>query len=95
MEGAVGGGGVIKLHRLNGREVVVNAELVEWVESHGVETVLGLATGNRIVVREPISEVVQRAVEYRKTVYAGVPYLPEFLREGSKHVAQDALRKKG
>ena len=86
---------MIRLHRLNGQEVVVNAELIEWVETHGVETVIGLATGNRIVVKESVSDIVNSVVEYRKTVYVGAAYVPEFLREGSKHQAQDALRKAG
>lgn len=71
---------MIQLHRLNGQEIVVNAELIESVENHGVETVIHLATGNRMVVTEPVTEVIRRTVDYRKTVYAGATYLPEFLK---------------
>ena len=71
---------MITLHRLNGQETVVNAELIESIESHGIETVLTLATGNKIVVREPVTEVVRKTVEYKKTVFAGAAYLPDFLR---------------
>ena len=71
---------MIHLHRLNGQETVVNAELLESIESHGAETVLTLATGNKIVVREPVTEVIQKAIEYKKTVFAGAAYLPDFLR---------------
>ncbi len=74
---------MIRLHRLNGQEVVVNAELIETVEGH-TDTVIGLATGNRFVVKETVSEVVQRVVEYRKTVYVGAAYLPEYLRGETK-----------
>jgi len=70
---------MIRLHRLNGQELVVNAELIESVEAHP-DTVIGLATGNRLVVQESVSEVVGRVVEYRKSVYVGASYLPEFLR---------------
>jgi flagellar protein FlbD len=55
------------LHRLNGQEVVVNAELIETVESHK-DTVIGLSTSNRIVVTESVTEVIQLVVEYRKAV---------------------------
>ena len=61
---------MIRLHRLNDQEVTVNADLIETVESHGVETVLALTTGNKIIVKEPVSEVIQRAIEYKKAVYA-------------------------
>jgi len=72
---------MIHLHKLNGHEIVVNAELIESVESHGTETVLALATGNKIVVREPATEVIHKTIEYKKTVFAGAAYVPEFLKE--------------
>jgi flagellar protein FlbD len=72
---------MIRLHRLNGQEVVVNADLIESVESHGSETVISLATGNRIVVKEPVTEIVERTIEYKRSVFVGAAFLPEFLRE--------------
>ena len=71
---------MIRLHRLNGAEVVVNAELIESIDSHGSQTVLALATGNKLVVTEPVSDVVQKTIDYKKTVFTGATYLPEFLR---------------
>ena len=78
---------MICLHRLNGSEVVVNAELIEQVEPHGSETVIVMATNNRIVVRENVTEVVQRTVQYRQNV--GLSYVPRPLRraEGDKEDA--------
>jgi flagellar protein FlbD len=70
---------MIRLHRLNGAEVVVNAELIESIEGHP-DTVITLATSNRLVVQESVTEVVQRVVEYRKTVYVGASYLPGYLK---------------
>jgi flagellar protein FlbD len=61
---------MIKLHRLNGQETVVNAELIESVESLGQDTVLSLTTGNKIVVKEPVTVVVQLTIDYKKMVYA-------------------------
>ena len=60
---------MIRVHRLNGQETVVNAELIESVESHGQETVLTLTTGNKIVIRELVTEVVQLTIDYKKRVY--------------------------
>jgi flagellar protein FlbD len=71
---------MIRLHRLNGQEVVVNSELIETVEAHP-DTVIALATGNKFVVKESVTEVIRLVVEYRKTVYVGAAYLPEFLRD--------------
>ena len=61
---------MIALHRLNGVGIVVNADLIESVESHGAETVLALSTGNKILVREPVSDVIQKTVEYKRMVFA-------------------------
>jgi len=72
---------MIRLHRLNGQEIVVNAELVESVECQGVQTILGLVTGNRILVTESVAEVIEKSLEYRQKVYVGASYFPEFLKK--------------
>jgi flagellar protein FlbD len=74
---------MIQLHRLNGQEMVINAELIESVEGHP-DTMIVLATGNKFVVKETVSEVIRLVVEYRKKVYVGASYLPEFLRGEEK-----------
>lgn len=60
---------MIKLEKLNGSLVVVNAELIESVES-APDTVINLATGNRFLVKNPVDEVIAKIVEYRLKVYA-------------------------
>ena len=67
---------MITLHKLNGLEVVINAELIETLEP-GPQTVVHLATGNKIPVREGADEIVAKVVEYRKIVNsAGKPVNP-------------------
>lgn len=67
---------MISLHKLNGQALVVNAELIETLEP-GPETVVHLATGNKITVREKADEIVAKVVEYRKSVNsAGKPVNP-------------------
>lgn len=58
---------MISLHKLNGQELVINAELIETLEP-GPETTVHLATGNKIAVREKAEEIVAKVVEYRKAV---------------------------
>ena len=71
---------MIRLHRLNGSEVVINAELIESIDSNGSQTVMALATGNKIIVTEPVTDVIQKTIDYKKTVFTGASYVPEFLR---------------
>ena len=58
---------MIVLHRLNGQEIVVNAELIETLEP-GPQTVVHLATGNKVLVVEKADDIVSKVVEYRKAV---------------------------
>ena len=60
---------MIKLEKLNGTVVIVNAELIESVEA-APDTVLNLATGNRFIVKNSIEDVIAKVVEYKKQVYA-------------------------
>jgi flagellar protein FlbD len=55
---------LIELTRLNGRALVVNCDLIKYVES-APDTMLTLVTGEKIVVRESCADVVARAAAYR------------------------------
>lgn len=59
---------MIKLKRLNGKEFVLNAELIEQVEMTP-DTVITLTTGNNIIVREDVDTVIKLISDYRKAVY--------------------------
>ncbi len=61
---------MIILHKINGQEVVVNAELIETLEP-GPQTLVHLATGNKLTVREGADEIVAKVVQYRKAVNSG------------------------
>lgn len=63
---------MIKLHKINGNEFIINAELIEMVEG-GKDTLICLATGNRYMVQESADEVAQKVVEYRKKVNVETP----------------------
>lgn len=67
---------MISLHKINGQEIVVNAELIETLEP-GPDTLILLATGNKLTVREKADEIIAKVVEYRKSVNAsGKPVNP-------------------
>ena len=52
---------MIKVTKLNGRELVVNANLIEFIESTP-DTLISLTTGRKIMVLEGLDEVIQKAV---------------------------------
>lgn len=61
---------MISLKRLNGTDFTLNAELIEQIE-RTPDTVITLVTGNNIVVRESLDDVVRKIVEYRQSVAIG------------------------
>lgn len=58
---------MIKVTRLDNREIVVNADLVEFVESTP-ETIISTTTGKKVVVRESVDEVIKRVLDFRRRV---------------------------
>jgi len=58
---------MIKLHKLNGVEVVINAEFIESIESIP-ETRIILTTGNQFIVKETVEEVIKKVVEYKAQI---------------------------
>ena len=56
--------------RLDGSQLVVNADLIEMVE-HTADTVITLSDGKKLVVATPVSEVVDRIVGYRQAIARG------------------------
>jgi len=62
---------MIHLTRLNHLPLVLNADLIEWIEVTP-DTVISLTTGQKLVVRETAEEVVRRVVEFRRAIYSAI-----------------------
>jgi flagellar protein FlbD len=65
---------MIPLLRLDGTEVVVNAELIATVE-RTPDTMLTLTTGHHILVKQTVEEIIAQIIEYRRRILAG-PTVP-------------------
>jgi uncharacterized protein YlzI (FlbEa/FlbD family) len=59
---------VITVTRLDGTELVVNAELIQLIEATP-DTHLTLTDGRRLIVQEDSSEIVARVIAYRRAAY--------------------------
>jgi len=59
---------MIQLTRLGGEEFILNAELICYVEQRP-DTFVTLTTGERMIVTQPMDEVMRRAVVYQQTKY--------------------------
>ena len=58
---------MIYVTRLDGSELVVNADLIETVE-HTADTVIALVDGKKLVVTTPVEEVIARVIDYRRQI---------------------------
>ena len=62
---------MIHLTRLNNKPLVVNSDLIKFVEQ-SPDTLVTLITGEKIVVLEKPNEVMARVVEFRRAVLQGL-----------------------
>jgi flagellar protein FlbD len=70
---------MIHVTRLDGTDVVVNADLIATIE-RTPDTMLALVTGARLMVKEPVEEVVEKVVAFRRRL--GPALLPDDPEDG-------------
>lgn len=57
---------MVKLTRLNKTILIVNAELIEFIEATP-DTIVTLTTGRKVVVRETVEELIEMVVAYKRS----------------------------
>lgn len=63
-----GGDSVIKVKRLNGKEFVVNGELILYIEKTP-DTVITLTSGQKLVVKEGVDDIINKVIEYKGRIH--------------------------
>ena len=58
---------MITVTRLNHSQIVLNSDLIEQIETTP-DTVISLTTGQRIMVLESTEELVQKIIEFRRSI---------------------------
>jgi len=71
---------MIHVTRLNHTALVLNSDLIEYLESTP-DTVISLTTGQKIMVLETADEVIERVIRFRRAIFRAEDRFP-----------QDALR---
>ena len=56
---------MIQLHRLNGKEFLLNCDQIKFVESTP-DTVVTLVQDEKFMVKESPAEVIQKIIDYKK-----------------------------
>lgn len=55
---------MITITKLNGQRLTVNCDLIETMEETP-DTTITMTTGNKLIAREPISQLVQEVISYK------------------------------
>jgi len=63
---------MITVTRLNNSKLVVNAELIRYIESTP-DTIITLTSDDRIMVKESTEEIVKRCIEYGRLLRRLMP----------------------
>jgi len=56
---------MIKVTRLNDSQLVINSDLIEFVEAIP-DTIISLTTGKKIMVKESIDEIIERVAQFKR-----------------------------
>ena len=60
---------MIKVTKFDGKEIVVNADLIEMIEVTP-DTVISLTTKNKILVKENMEEIVEKIIAYKRAIHS-------------------------
>lgn len=63
---------MITTTRLNGKPLVVNADLIRTVEENP-DTTITLINGDRILVKDSMSEIVSKTIEFGRHLRRMIP----------------------
>jgi flagellar protein FlbD len=58
---------MITLQMINGTEIVLNSSLIEFMEATP-DTVISLSNGKKMIVRESVSEVIDKVVDFHARI---------------------------
>ncbi len=58
---------MIKLQLINGTEIVLNDDLIEFIEATP-DTIISLSNGKKVIVKESVTEIVDKVIEFRQKI---------------------------
>ncbi|MBZ5495473.1 MAG: flagellar FlbD family protein [Acidobacteriia bacterium] len=58
---------MIQLTKINGHQIVLNADLIEYIEETP-DTVITLTNNDKVIVKDHMSEIIDKVVRYRRTL---------------------------
>jgi len=59
---------MIYVTKINDKEIMINCDLIECVESNP-DTTITMTTGRKIIVKESVEDIKQRTVDYKRQLF--------------------------
>lgn len=59
---------MIKVTRINNSEIIINSDLIEFIES-SPDTIISLVDGKKIIVKDTPDEVIQKVAKFRRLAF--------------------------
>jgi len=59
---------MIKITKINDRELIINCDLIEFMEANP-DTTITMTTGRKIIAKESIDDIIDKITSYKKKVY--------------------------
>lgn len=66
---------MIEVVRINNKKMVINAELIEFVETTP-DTIITTITGKKIIVVDSKEDIIRKVVDYRRLCFPERMYKP-------------------
>jgi flagellar protein FlbD len=60
-------GCMIELTKINGATIVLNSDLIEYIEETP-DTVITITSGEKVVVKDRMLDIIDKIVRYRRTI---------------------------
>ncbi len=58
---------MIQLTKINGHQIVLNSDLIEYIEETP-DTVITLNNNDKVIVKDRMTEIIDKVVRYRRTL---------------------------
>jgi flagellar protein FlbD len=71
---------MVRVTRLNGQLIVINADLIEFVEEIP-DTIISLTTGKKIMVQESAEQIIEKVIDFKRKAGASVERTPLVIEE--------------
>lgn len=63
---------MITVSRLNSKKFILNCELIKYIEAIP-DTLITLTSGEKLMVKESVEQVIEETMNYRKRLYQEKP----------------------